>query len=46
VRTFQGIFHPEQVVDFLVFLLRHAGEPNVMDFIVRIREHDRAPLMS
>jgi hypothetical protein len=46
MRPFQEIFYPEQAVDFLVFLLWHAGDPNVMDFIVRIRKHNRAPLMS
>jgi hypothetical protein len=27
-------------------LLRHPGDPNVMDLVVRIRKHDRVPLMS
>jgi hypothetical protein len=46
MRPFQGVFHPEQPVDFLVLLLRHSGDPNVMDLIVRIGKHNRAPLMS
>jgi len=46
VRSSQGIFHLEQAVDFPVVLLRHTRDPNVMDFIVGISEHDRIPLMS
>jgi hypothetical protein len=46
MRPFKGIFHTEQPVDFLVLFLRHPGDPDVMDFIVRIRKHDRASLMS
>jgi hypothetical protein len=46
MRPFKRIFHTEQPVDFPVLFLRHPGDPDVMDFIVRISKHNRAPLMS